>query len=165
MKLVLKFVVSTVLVLFMLREMRHFFASDEERIHWCIEDMLSGFNDARLGPASAGLHPTWNIPDTNIRRPLFQDGLRSVFFTEKHPKTRAFAFEAQIPADSWDLELREDSATVSFTIEFTRLGNEDAPAEWIVGTQNELINDADQGWCLTETRYESLSGSRLGGRR
>lgn len=165
MKLVLKFVVSTVLVLFMLREARYFFASDEERIEWCIEDMISGFNDARLGKASAGLHRTWNIPETNIGRPVLQDGLRSLFFTEKHPETRAFALEAQIPPESWESDVRKDSATVNFIIEFTRLGSEAPTAEWIVQTQNELINDADQGWCLTETRYESLSGSRLGRHR
>lgn len=165
MKLVLKFIASTVIVLFILQEARYFFASDEERIQWCIEDMVSGFNETRLGTASGGLHRTWNVPGTSIDRPLLQNGLRSLFFTEKHPETRAFALSAMVPPQSLEIDVREHSATANFTIEFRRLTGETSTVEWVVETQNELTNDADQGWCLTETRYESLSGAMLGRRR
>jgi hypothetical protein len=165
MKLVLKFLACTVLVFFVVREARYLFASDEDRIQMCVEDMVSGFNAARLSSASAGIHSTWLVPDVGVTRPYLQDGLRSLFFQEKHPETRAFALSAEVDEDSWEISVEEATATATFVLRFHRLDTEPPTLEWEVRLDNRLIDDPKQGWCLVETRYESLTGARLGTRR
>ena len=161
MKLVLKFVACTALVLFALNEARYLFASDEQRIEWCVEDMVSGFNKARLHKAGGGFHPTWIVPEAGLTRPHVMDGLRALFFQEKHPETRAFSLSAELDEDSWEVSVDEGKATAQFVMRFYSLATEPPTLEWEVRLDNKLIDDEELGWRLSETRYESLAGARL----
>ncbi len=161
MKLVIKYIACTVLVLFALNEARYLFASDEERIEWCVEDMVSGFNKASLRAAGGGFHPSWIAPDAGLTRPHVLDGLRALFFQEKHPETRAFALSVELDEDSWEVAIDEGTATASFVLRFYKLATEPPTLEWEVRLDNKLIDDEKLGWRLTETRYESLAGARL----
>lgn len=165
MKAVLKLVACTVLVLFIGRELVWLFVSDETKIRWTVEKMVDGFNDARLSKAISGLHPNWRVTGMSIDRPLLADGIRSVFFTEKHPETRAFALEALALEDSFEIQLLEDEAEVEFVVQIHRLGDGDPVLEWEVAIRGPWVRDEERGWVARESTYESLQGDSPGRRR
>lgn len=159
MKTVLKFIACTLAVLFVGNELRWLFASDETRIRWRMEEMVEGFNDASLSAASKSIHPEWGVRDNpSVTRGQLKDGLRSVFFSEKQPETRAFALEAEILPDSWTVSVAEGTATSSFELAMYRLTPEARVLEWRVKLDNDLRDDPELGWSLVKTGYESLEG-------
>jgi hypothetical protein len=159
MKAALQFIVCLVIVLFVGKELVWFFASDETRIRWRIEEMVEGFNDASLASASAALHPDWTVEDnTRVTRGLLKDGLRSVFFTEKQPETRAFALEAEVLPETWSISVAEEAATANFELAMYRLESDTRELEWRVRLNNTLSDDPELGWTIVRTGYESLEG-------
>ena len=161
MKTVIQFVLCTIAVLFVGKRVVWFFASDETRIEWTIEGMIEGFNDARLSPTITPFHRDWRAQGTQVSRPLLMDGLRSIFFTEKHAETKAFAYEARLVEDSLTIELDEDKAAVNFEIDVWRLDRDPPASVWRVRIDNRFVDDPDNGWQVLSSRPETLDGTDL----
>lgn len=161
MKIVIQFALCTMAVLFVGKNVVRFFASDETRIAWTVEGMVEGFNDARLSPTIAPFHRDWRAEGTQVSRPLLMDGLRSIFFTEKHAETKAFAYEAHLVEDSLAIDVQEDRADVTFEIDVWRLDRDPPSSVWRVRLKNRFIDDPDNGWQVLSSTPETLEGTDL----
>ena len=165
MKTFLQLLACTALVLFLGRELVWFAVSDETKIRWTTEKMVEGFNDTRLSKTLSGLHPDWRVPHTSVDRPRLADGLRSVFFTEKDPETRSFALRAEVEEESFEIDVDEGRAEVTFVVRMFRTTDESADPEWVVRVVGPWIDDEEHGWVALKSEYESLVGDSPGGRR
>lgn len=139
-------------------ELRVRLASPETRVRWRIEEMLEGFNDARVGPCLRGVAKSWRDEGGRLDRERLGDGLRYLFLQERDTATKAFRFRVELegeplvvvdPAD-------ESAAHVELVARFECLTREEWTTTWLVRISAEMIDDDEEGWQVTRAERETL---------
>ncbi len=158
--------IGIALLLLAILKLRVWLAAPETRIRWRIEEMVEGFNEARVSPCMKGVAEEWRDGGGRIDRSRLADGLRYTFFQEKDRKTKAFRFRVELEEElviALDPE-NEEAATVELLARFDCLRLEEWTATWRVSIEADMIDHEEEGWQVTRTRRETLwSDGRLVG--
>lgn len=151
-------IIGIALLLLAILELRVRLASPETRIRWRIEEMVEGFNDARVSPCMKGVAEEWRDEGGRVDRSRLADGLRYTFFQEKDPKTKAFRFRVELEEELVIVLDPEDgeSATVELLARFDCLRLEEWTPTWRVNIGAEMVEHEEDGWQVVRTRRETL---------
>lgn len=136
-------------------------ASDETRIRWVIEDMLEGFNEARLRPLMDGLSPQFVDRVSGARRADVRDALIHSFFQDVDPSTKQYLYRAALDEDSLAIEVdpEGETAAVGLSARFVELrGTEELPF-WDARIEGR-VQLFDGAWVWIETTAINHSDRR-----
>ncbi len=140
---------------------RHF-APAETKIQRRLQTMAEGFNDTRLAPCMAALAETYRDTSTGADREWIREGLMYSFFREQDPATRKFRWRVEIPPQHVRIAVdpeRGVSATAEFVAHFHERTGVEEQLAWSVRITAKLEETSD-GWRITETRHETVSGEK-----
>ena len=106
MRRVLFGVLAIVLLYFGVRAIVHFFASDETKIRWVVEDMVDGFNETRMNPVMTGLAQEFVHEDPPVHKDEARAMLAQMFLQDKDPQTKRFPYRVRVPEEEFRLQVQ-----------------------------------------------------------
>jgi len=158
MKRVLFGVLAIVLLWFGVRAIVHFFASDETKIRWVVEDMVDGFNDTRMNPIMTGLAQDFVDESSGhkYKKDDVRAGLAQMFLQRKDPKTKRFPFRVQVPEEEFHVQVQRVEPRTA-ELDLVAYFDESAGEEWHpqgkIQVHAELLLGPD-GWKIRHTRVD-----------
>jgi hypothetical protein len=135
----------------------------EESLRARIQGMVDGFNDGRARSALRGIHEDFREGATHIGRADLFDAMRHLSFTQKHPETRAWNLDVEVPEDTLTIALREDKKSAMVTVNplFYETDTTGRHLWWNCRATCEFVLEDGSWWCLKTTDVNHVSRPRF----
>ncbi len=159
MKRVLLIVIAIPVVLWLGNTIWWALLSDETKVQYRILEMREGFNAGVPRTVMAGVAEDYQDTDTGFDAKVLHTLLVSLFFTTRHPETKAFDLRVEIP-EQLGIQTDESSGdiTASFDLSFT-VTSQPAREPWVVHV-DVRFDERDEGWLVVRSNFQPLSGRR-----
>jgi hypothetical protein len=128
-------------------------ASDETKIRWRLEEMVTGFNERHLAPIMEGFAPEFRDAGTNASRDEVREILVSLFFQQLEAKTGRFLLRAELVPEDLSVTVGEGSprtASLAMHARFFELRDGGEQLLWDAHIEGTLAKKED-GWQWVRT--------------
>jgi len=136
------------------------FVSDETKIRWLIQEMEEGFNDGDLSDCIGPLHTDWKHDGHSMNRDYLKGGLFQTFREERDRDTGRRTSKVEVDLESFSVEVEDEQARFEVEALFSRFKRDAWEETWHIRVFGDLEQGED-GWKITRTRHDDLSGTQL----
>lgn len=131
-------------------------SSDEDQIAWVLDDMVDGFNEARMRPVIGGFARHYTDESSDATREEVRQALAGLFFGEVDPRTKAFLLHVELDTDDLPIELTPGTggeparAKLVLHPRFTTRKSGTEELYWDASVHVEMAETED-GWQIVRT--------------
>jgi hypothetical protein len=155
------FIVAASIAAFVLGRMVFLsFVSDETKIRWLVEEMEEGYNAGDLSDCVGPLHEDWEHDGHSLTRDYLKGGLFQAFREERDRETGKRTSKVEIDPESFSVVVEDEQARIELEARFSRQKQGVWAETWHIRVFGNLENGED-GWRITRTRHDDLSGTQL----
>jgi hypothetical protein len=136
-----------------IRSLVHALASDETKIRWRLEEMVTGFNERHLAPIMEGFAPEFRDAGTGATRDQLKEILIYLFFQHFDAKTGRFLLRAELVPEDLSVTVQDGSpraASLALHARFLELHNDGEELFWDAHIEGTL-EKKDDGWQWVRT--------------
>lgn len=150
------------LLAFSVQRIRIALRTPEESLMARIQGMAEGFNDGRARPALKGIHEDYRDDASHAGRADLFEAMRALIFTQKHPETKAWNLNMEIPEDTLSIAFGEDEKTAMVTVNplFYETDAEGRHLWWNCRATCEFVLEDGNWWCIRTTDVNHVDRPR-----
>lgn len=137
-----------------------FFASDETKIRWLVEQMEEAYNAGRPGSCVGPLAKDWSHEGYSLDRQLLLGGLFQSA-RDRDRETRQLRSRVEVDESALRIAVTGPRATLATEATFSRLRAGKWEESWRLALEAEL-EDGPDGWKFVTSRHTDLAGTQLG---
>jgi len=167
MRRVLTVLGAALLIFFGGRGLYRTMASDEQKIRWTVEGMITGYNTARPSLCIEPLAEEWrheSLPQ--LDRELLRGGLFRFSMQERDRKTKELTTRVELVPESLLVSVEDDTADFELEACTSRHVRSELDGErgWEESWRFRVVGHLEKGeggWKIVSSRHEDLAGTRL----
>lgn len=137
-----------------------FFAAEETKIRWLVEQMEEAYNHGKPGSCVGPLARSWRHEGSEIDRQML---LGALFQTarDREKDTRQLRSRVEVDEEAAQVVVDGERATLALEATFSRLRQGQWSETWHARIEAELVEGED-GWEIVRSRHEDVRGTHLG---